>query len=115
HLTMAFGVVAAVVWLLRLTSDSGDRRLNGAAKLLLLFVALQVLLGVEAWMIRFAGVGLTLPEDTLWRRALVRSPHVLTGPLILATSVVAPLEAFRRAVPVTSTVRASVGQLEGAA
>ena len=112
---MAFGVVAAAVWLLRLVADGADRRLSGAVQLLLLFVAAQVLLGVEAWMIRFAGLGLTLPEEVLWRRDLVRSAHVLMGALILATSVVATLEAFRRAAPAAGTVRASVGRLEGAA
>jgi cytochrome c oxidase assembly protein subunit 15 len=113
HLLLAFGVVAAVVWLLRLTAD--DRRLSGAARLLVALVALQVLLGVEAWMIRFAGFGLTLPEEVIWRRDLTRSAHVLTGALILAASVAATLEAFRRAAPAASPAAEPVGQLEGAA
>src|SRR5262249_6328193 len=53
HLMLAFGVVAAVVWLMRLTAH--DRRLSGAARLLAALVTVQVLLGVEAWMIKFAG------------------------------------------------------------
>lgn len=117
HLLLAFAVVAAVIWLLRLTLDgtTGDRRLNGAAKLLAILVAVQILLGVEAWMTRFAGMGITLPEEIIWRRDLVRTAHVLTGALILATSVAVMLEAFRRVVPVVRTVPEPVGQLEGAA
>lgn len=116
HLMLACAVVAAVVWLLRLSlEDRSSRRLAGMSKLLGVLVALQVLLGVEAWMIRFAGAGLTLPEGVFWRRDLVRTAHVLTGALILGTSVSATLEAFRRAAPAIRPVPMPLGQLESAA
>jgi heme A synthase len=115
HLLTAFAVVAAVVVLVGLVR--AERAQNGPAArtavLLAALVVVQLLLGVEAWMIRFTPSGLwdlaapvTLPE------ALTRTAHVLTGAGILATVVDLAVQVRRRA-PAAEPLPAA--RLEGVA
>ncbi len=90
HLMTAFAVVAAAVWFahLALANPSARRLLSRTLILLGIFLTLQIMLGVESWLGKFAGV--VLPElrrPTLGQET-VRIVHVLIGSFILATAVV---------------------------
>jgi heme A synthase len=93
HLFVAFAVVMAAFWLAELALEQGIAR--GAVKLLLGAVALQVALGVESWLAKFANPTSPfrmlepLPVHADW----VRTLHYLTGTLILATAVVIAMRA----------------------
>jgi cytochrome c oxidase assembly protein subunit 15 len=113
HLLLAFAVVVAVVWLVKSCHDSGDRRLWNVAHVLAVLIVLQLTLGVEAWLVKFASSEPLPPGHWLWSRELVRSGHVVVGSLMLATSVVIGLEVQRRAGWVFG--RSPVSRLEGAA
>lgn len=106
HLLVAFAVVAAVlglVWTIG-AEHGADRNLTRAARLLLVLLGVQLLLGVEAWMTRApqllarSEVVVAEPAVSLLSRDVVRSLHVLVGSCLLATGVAAALEAHRAAV-----------------
>ncbi len=103
HLLVAFAVLASIVWIAKVawTDHAADRNLTRAVRLLLILVSIQLLLGVEAWMIRApqlaAGseVVVDAPGVSLFSRQVVRSLHVLVGSGLLATAVATALEAHR--------------------
>jgi heme A synthase len=111
HLVGAFVVVGAVIWLLKLSRESERReRLARVAHLLAGLVGCQLLLGIEAWILRAEMVfvpGLPLPVYADW----LRSAHYVLGTLIFACSVVVALKANRRTVVLVSPAPAST--LEG--
>ena len=76
-------------------------------------VALQLMLGVEAWMMQLAAG--TLPEmlPLTTGRVAVRTAHVLGGSLVFALAVVVALLAGRRLAPLAQAV--PDGRLEEAA
>ena len=116
HLLVAFAVVAAVVVLV-LRVYAGEGRHGPAARtavLLAALVAVQVCLGVEAWMIKFSSGELPELVQVTLPRALVRTAHVLTGAGILATAVVLAVQARRRA-PAAAPLSDPAGRLEGVA
>jgi heme A synthase len=99
HLLTAFAATAAIVWLVKsaLSARSTDRPLRRAAIVLGCLLGVQVLLGVEAWMMQL-GAGTPLPEQlplTL-PRVVVRTAHVLGGSLVFALAVKTALLAQRR-------------------
>jgi hypothetical protein len=106
-------VVAAAAWLIKLIHDSGDRRLWSVARVLAGLIVLQLTLGIEAWLVKFAAPEPLPPGHWLWSRELARSGHVVVGSLVLAASVVIYLEALRRSG--WAWVRSPIRQLEGAA
>lgn len=90
HFLTAFAVVALFVWFAAavLASPSARRVLSRTLILLSVLLAAQVMLGIESWLSKFAGV--LLPElriPTLGQE-VTRIAHVLTGSFILATAVV---------------------------
>jgi heme A synthase len=113
HLIVAFAVVAAAVWLVRLIHDrhAENRPLLTASRWLAGLVGLQILLGVQTWFVRFPIV-FELPNHWFFNRDLFRSGHVLVGAFILATSAALTLEAWRRASWALNP--APLGRLEGA-
>lgn len=100
HLFTAFLVVGSAVWLLRAAGESpGLRRETRAdAKLLGAFLFVQVALGVEAWMGKFASGVLPQLQHLTTGQVVIRTAHVLVGTGIFATSVVLALRCSRRAV-----------------
>jgi heme A synthase len=116
HLLLSFGVVAAVVVLVKLVRESQPRRrqLMVPAIALACLVACQIVIGVEAWMARF--------PSPLWNQAqplpvhpdLFRSLHYFVGALLFATTLVVTLHAHRRTLPAIEAHAASVVHLEGA-
>jgi len=99
HLLTAFAVVAAAAWLARAARASGAwRRVLGPALAVLgALLAAQLLLGVEAWMSKFAGVALPELQPVTASQAVIRTGHVLVGSWVLASAVVLTLLAHRAA------------------
>jgi len=118
HLLTAFIVVAAVAWLVKTVYEGSpaDARLRGTVRLLAILVGLQLLLGVEALIVKLTtGPVVTVSPHWLLSRDLVRSAHVVVGSFILAASVVATLEAQRRTARVLVAPVTAASRLEGAA
>jgi cytochrome c oxidase assembly protein subunit 15 len=112
HLLTAFAVVGGVVWLSReiFGHPARSRSVTIAATLLDLFVAFQLLLGTEAWMMKYFAASAPAMQ------ALIRTAHVLMGHLILASTVVTTLYVFRlTAVASVQVLPDAVNRLEGAA
>src|SRR5262245_51488525 len=93
HLLLAFAVVAAALWSAKLAFEHevGVR----AAKVLLGLIALQIFLGVESWLAKFASPASPwlMLEPLAVHAEWFRSLHYLTGTFILATSVIIMLRA----------------------
>ena len=65
-------------------------------------VAVQVLLGVEAWMGKFAAAGPEMQKLPMQRAvtqsaAIIRTAHMLVGVALLAASVLLAFRVWRRA------------------
>jgi cytochrome c oxidase assembly protein subunit 15 len=116
HFLLAFAVVALAVWLIRSARDvASDRRLSVTANLLAVLLAVQIVLGVESWLMRFgSGVLPDLQRVTL-ASGLVRTFHFVVGSLVFATSVVLTLLAARRPVAAVAYPTVRTPALEGAA
>ena len=115
HLIVAFGVVAAVVWLLRLVFEnpSAGRALVSSATLLGVLVGLQILLGVEAWMLKFSGgIAITDLRPIEPREEIVRTAHYLLGSGVFATAVAVAFQAHRKAVWSFRVAPASASRME---
>jgi heme A synthase len=116
HLLVAFGVVAAVVWLARMVFEGQPRprRLTTPVVLLGSLLVLQLLLGVESWLSRFPSPESNQARPLPFHPELLRSLHFLVGALLFATTVVVALQAYRRTAPAPAAAPAPVGHLEGA-
>jgi heme A synthase len=100
HLLTAFVAVAGIIWLsIRVLSEPDRcRTLLRPVLVLAVLTGLQILFGVEAWMVQFSAGGLS-PElrSITIGQAVVRTGHVLVGSCVLATAVVTALHAHLRA------------------
>jgi cytochrome c oxidase assembly protein subunit 15 len=101
HVWAAFAVAAAVAWLVKEVRDNPGRTRQETVAVVVLagLVALQLVLGLEAWLSKFAAA------DALDRRALtplavhpdlMRSLHYVVGALVFSATVVVALQAHRR-------------------
>ncbi len=107
HFLTAFAVFGLAVWLTvrAVSSPAGRKALSFDVRHLIGLLALQILLGVEAWMSKFAAAGpdAALPPEmrpvTVWSGA-IRTLHQLIGTAILASSVVIAVRVRRRAATV---------------
>ena len=90
HLLTAFAVVAVAVWFAHtaLAISAARRELRRPLIMLGVLLALQIMLGVESWLGKFAGVLLPEMHRPTIGQAATRVAHVLVGSFILATSVV---------------------------
>jgi cytochrome c oxidase assembly protein subunit 15 len=100
HLVTAFAVVAAAVWFahVALANPPARRALSRTLILLGILLTLQILLGVESWLGKFAGV---LPPELrkpTVGQAATRVAHVLVGSFILATALVQTVLLYRCAL-----------------
>ena len=103
HFLTAFVVFGLAVWLTGRAMATPERRksLGFDVRHLIGLLALQILLGVEAWMSKFAAAGpdAALPPEmrpvTVWSGS-IRTLHQLIGTAILASSVVIAVRVRRR-------------------
>jgi heme A synthase len=119
HLLTAFAVIAVAVWFARTALASPSARLLLGRSLILLgtLLTLQVALGIESWMGKFAGVLLPEMHKPTIAQAATRVAHVLVGSFILATSVVMTVLVYRPAMTAepATTYHPMLHQLEGTA
>jgi heme a synthase len=112
HLLVAFAVVAGVAaaawayW----NSSTRDARLARPLAVLIILSALQLFLGVEAWLSKFTSGQWPQLKPLLPQPDLARSLHLLVGSLLFAASVVVALRARLGGSPFPAARR-----LEGAA
>ncbi len=115
HLLTAFAVVAAVAWLVKLVLDSQPRSrlFRNTVFLLPVLVAVQLFLGVEAWLTKFATTASLQHQiqPLSVQPQLLRSLHALAGSLILATAIAVALQARRMASTVSSLVEVETAGL----
>jgi cytochrome c oxidase assembly protein subunit 15 len=121
HLLAAFAVVAAVIWLVKLSGEGSgrDKTVGNAARLLAAFVALQVMIGVETWLAKYAPGTLPAMQPVTLRQGMVRTAHFLVGSGVFATAVVVMLRAnahrFSTVHIVADAAARPLGSMEGAA
>ena len=103
HILTAFLVTGLAVWLcvLAVATPAGRRQLGVLAFHLIAVLAVQVLLGVEAYMGKFATAGpefYKLPQDrkVTEMAAAIRTAHAVVGAALLAAAVVFALRVNRR-------------------
>ena len=114
HVLTAFVVTGLAVALVArtLSTPDGRKHLGFAAYHLLGIIAVQMLLGVEAWMSKFAAGGgyAGLPPDlrpiTEWS-AGVRTAHAVIGAALLAAAVAFAVRVGRRPVGADGNVASS--------
>lgn len=102
HILTAFVVVAVAVWLtVRVRQSASARRVLGfACSHVLLILVVQLALGVEAWLGKFAAFGPqgNLPpaaREVTSMSAGIRSLHVLIGTALLASAVIIAVRTWR--------------------
>ena len=107
HLLGAFAVLAAATWLARAVWDSptARKRLGRSVSVLVLFVAVQLMLGVEAWLSKYAQGFIPVqylerPPVLPWPQVVVRTAHFLLGSCILAAAAATTLLARLSASPI---------------
>jgi heme a synthase len=129
HFLTAFAVVAvAVGFALRARAIPSARPLlRRGLTVLGILVTLQILLGIESWMGKFAGVVMPGLQPPTIGQAATRVAHLLVGSFILATTIALTILVYRPAahsVPTTErprneeaeeSYRPMVHQLEGTA
>jgi len=117
HLLFAFAIVATVVWLMKciFAAPRPDGRLTLAASLLACFLTIQLMLGVEAWMMKFSSGMIADLKPITAPQGVVRTAHFLAGSGIFATAFVIALWTRRGRVIAIQVVSAPASRLEGAA
>lgn len=100
HLLTAFAVVAMTVWFahVALANPQASRVVSRTLILLGALLALQILLGIESWLGKFAGVLLPEMRKPTIGQASHRVGHVLIGSFILAVAVVQTVLLHRSAL-----------------
>ncbi len=108
HVLTAFAVVAAIVWFVKTAWEqpAGRRAFRRVALVMTSLVVVQLTLGVEVWM-GLTSSNLAELQPVTFASALLRTLHVLVGTGVLATSVVAAMQAYRAAAPEPEPVTAS--------
>jgi len=103
HLLFAFAVVAATIVFGRQLADA-PRAIRRLKIVLHALVGVQILLGVEAWLSKFAdGTAAAALRRITEADAALRTAHTLTGYAIFAVAVGLALVVFRhRMVPIRS-------------
>jgi cytochrome c oxidase assembly protein subunit 15 len=97
HFLIAFAVVAAVAWLAKSVSDleTTNESLTRTVRFLTVLVVFQLLLGVEAWMMKFASEVLPELQRVTLGQGMIRTAHFVLGSGIFATSVIVALRLYR--------------------
>jgi heme a synthase len=103
HFIFAFIITATIIWhsFLVLMQWMGDRESKLYAVILLVLLGLQIVLGIEAWMSKFAftGSSSTLPPELRplsIASATIRTLHAMVGAALLTTSVINLVQLSKR-------------------
>ncbi|MCU0702376.1 MAG: hypothetical protein MUF18_00085 [Fimbriiglobus sp.] len=120
HILTAFVVAGLIVWMaVKVAMTPGVRRPLGFAVYHMVgMLAVQLLLGVEAWMGKFAATGLEAGVPPMERTlttsvVLIRTAHQLVGAALLASAAVVAFRVLRTPTAgVDSTSRAREGAVE---
>lgn len=109
HLITAFFVVAISIWFIKTARESrvAWEKLRMSCLVLSSFLLLQVILGVEAWMGKFATNIIPELQILTTEQVVVRTAHVLVGTGIFATSVVLILQCQRWGASAISSLESS--------
>ncbi len=106
HILTAFVVTGLCVWLCvrTIATEASRKQLGFYVYHLLAIIAVQIVLGVEAWMGKFAASGPSamLPPELrpiTEYAATVRTFHTLIGAALLASTVVLAIRILRKPVP----------------
>ena len=104
HFLTAFVVFGLAVWLTvrAYSTPAGRKSLGFDTRHLIAMLVVQIVLGVEAWMMKFAAAGpfAALPPEArpvTIGSGITRTLHQLVGTAVLASSVVIALRVRRRA------------------
>lgn len=95
HLLMAFAVVAAVAWLWQAGRNVPGMTIRPVLGAITLLLVIQLGLGIEALIIRFASGKLFDLATVTPAQAWIRTAHFVCAALILALSVVVALRVYR--------------------
>ena len=117
HLLGAFVVVGVIVWLLKLTGESDARDLFRKNRIgLMVFLTVQLVLGMESWLARFFVATADLPQlaPVPMHAEWVRTGHYVVGSLIFAQAVAVALIAQRRPALIMEAAPVRSRELEGA-
>lgn len=108
HVLTAFVVAGLAVWVAvqALATPDGRKQLRFGALHLLAIVAVQVMLGVEGWMAKYAAVvdaktGAVIRAGTIEREevsAAIRTAHVVIGTALLASATVFAMRVWRKPI-----------------
>jgi cytochrome c oxidase assembly protein subunit 15 len=104
HVLTAFAVVAAVVWFIKSAweTPAGRAAFGRITVVLMALVVIQLALGVEAWIGMGGGPLASELQPVTVSSGVVRTLHVVVGAGVLATSVVAAMQAYRAAAPASA-------------
>jgi heme a synthase len=107
HFLTAFVVLGLAVWLTvrALATPAGRKSLGFDVRHLIGMLVVQIVLGVEAWMSKFAAAGpdAAMPPEMrpiTVASGIIRTLHQLIGTAVLASSVVLALRVWRRSAAV---------------
>jgi cytochrome c oxidase assembly protein subunit 15 len=117
HMLIAFAVIAAAIWLVKLIHDNQTAwpRFVPAIRWLGGLLVLQLVLGVEAWIQKYGAGPLPDLQPLTTGQEMVRTSHLLLGSAIFATTVMIALRAHRQASWNIGFVAVPVGRMEGVA
>lgn len=94
HFLGALASAAAIIYLFRRAAahHRGTRVLYPAVRVLLALLVVQIMLGVTAYFVTLDESGMLEPSNL---QVVVNTAHMVTGALLMGTSVAAALDAFR--------------------
>ncbi|MBM4071132.1 MAG: hypothetical protein FJ271_19620 [Planctomycetes bacterium] len=113
HLLFAFALVLAVAWLWKLALEEPDRALLVPVAVLAAALAIQILLGVEAWIGKFVNQPPLEEQQISAGQAALRTVHVLMGYVVLSAGIIVAWKSHRQLA--TEAGWQASGNLEGAA
>jgi heme A synthase len=118
HLLVAFLVIFATAAVSRRLPPDAPRGVRVLARLVAALAGLQILFGIEAWMIRFRAGFLAAPFQAITLPdAIVRTSHAVIGYALFGTTVALAMTLLRQreSQPRQAPSRRPVAELEGVA
>ncbi len=116
HLLTAFLVVAAIAWLLHKATLASDLEpaFRRSLACLVGLLTLQILLGVETWMVKFQPGVFPDSQPVTMPQAIIRTAHYVVGSGVFGFAVATCLQAYRPVLVTAARPIPHLGRLEGA-